>query len=328
MNNTIVTESCYGFLTSTPIYDKGKIITAIVSLYLSIPLSILATIGNGLILHAVFTTNTLQKPSNLLFAFIAITDFLEGIVPIPLGIAIGVLEMKSVSTPCALRITYGVSHVLLTTVSFLTMGSLNMDMLLACSFPLKYKTWQLTKIYKWIFAKLWFLSIFVLVLFLLKVAEIDTFRMTLSVMSIATAICIALSNLIIYSKIRSNISSVGGTISQRAVEHRRKKQKRLLKTLVAITSFFLLCQFPRAIILQFQLNEHSSLFYHTFRYSTILVYLNSSLNPIIVCRRKEDIGRVVLETLFRIHSNHSRPLVNTSSKQASGKLNNAGEGYK
>ena len=314
MNATIVTDSCYGFLTFKPSYDKGKVITAIVSVYLSIPLSILATTGNGLILYAVFTTNELQKPSNLLFAFIAITDILEGIVPIPLGIAISVLEMKSALTPCALRIAYGVSHVLLTTVSFLMIGLLNMDMLLACSSPLKYKTWQLTKIYKWIFSTLWFLSIFVVVLFLLKVAEIDAFRTTLSVTSIATAICIAFSNLIVYCKVRSNISSVGGMLSQGAIEHRRKKQKKLLKTLVAMTSFFLLCQFPRAIILQFKLNEYSPLFYHTFRYTTILVYLNSSLNPIIVCNRKEDIRRVVLETLFNMHSNHIRPLVNTLRK--------------
>ena len=116
MNNTKIIESCYGFQTSKPIYDTGKVATAIVSLYISIPLSILATTGNGLILYAVYTTNALQKPSSLLFAFIAMTDILEGIVPIPLGIAISVLEMKSALTPCTLRITYGVAHVLLTTV--------------------------------------------------------------------------------------------------------------------------------------------------------------------------------------------------------------------
>ena len=300
MSNTEIIDSCYGFQTSKPIYNEGKVITAVVSLYLSIPLSILATIGNGLILYAVFTTNALQKASNLALAFIAITDLAAGILSMPLGIAISILEMKSALTPCALRITYVVIHVLLTTLSFLMMGLLNMDMLLACSFPIKYKTWQLKKIYKWIFETVWFISIVIEVLFLSKILETDQARMILSVACLVTVTCMVSSKFRIYHIICSSNTRVHDMISQAAAEHRRKKQKKLLKTLVVITAFFLVCQFPRAIVLQFQLNEDSTSFYHALRYSTILVYVNSSLNPIIVCYRKEGIKRVILETLFMV----------------------------
>ena len=300
MNNTKIIDSCYGFQTSKPIYSEGKVITAVVSLYLSIPLSIIATIGNGLILYAVFTTNALQKPSNLVLAFIAITDLAAGILSMPLIIAISILEMKSALTPCALRITYVVIHVLLTTLSFLTMGLLNMDMLLACSFPMKYKTWNLKKIYKWIFETFWLISIVIEVLFLSRILETDQARMILSVTCLVTVTCMVSSKFRIYHIIRSSNTSVGNMISQAETERRRRKQRRLLKTLVVITVFFLLCQFPRAIVLQFKLSEDSTVFYHAYRYSTILVYVNSSLNPIIVCYHKEDIRRVVLDTLFTV----------------------------
>ena len=302
MNKTKITESCYSFQASKPIYNEGKVITAVVSLYLSIPLSILATIGNGLILYAIFATNALQKPPNLLLAFIAITDLLAGIVAMPLSIAIRIMDVKSVLTPCILHIAYQSIAVPLTTVSFLTMGLLSIDSLLACSFPTKYKTWHLKRIYKWIFTISWLLPVSVIVLTRTTSVEADTGKRILSAILSVNVICIVLSNWRIYGIIRTNNSSVGDVLSQAAVEHRRKKQKRLLKTLAAITIFFLVCHLPRTIVHQLQLNEDSLAFYHASRYCSILIFLNSSLNPIIFCYRKEDIRSVVYETLFTVIS--------------------------
>ena len=302
MNDTKIIDSCFGFQTSKPIHSEGKVITSIVSLYLSIPLSILATIGNGLILHAVFTTNSLQKPSNLLLAFIAITDLLTGVLPMPMTVAIRILEATKALTPCTLRVTSRLIVVSLTTLSFLTMGSLSIDCLLACSFPTKYRTWQLKKIYGWIFAMSWFIPVLLFTLSIAKIIEPDIGRRCLSVILFVNVICIVLSNLRTYAIIRAQNSSVGDILSQAAAEQRRKKQKRLLNTLVMVTSFFLACNLPNIIVLLFQLNEESSAFYHTFRYSSVLTFLNSALNPILFCYRKEDIRRVVLQTLFTLIS--------------------------
>ena len=302
MNNTKIIESCYGFQSSKPIYDEGKVITAIVSLYLSIPLSILATIGNGLILYVVFTTNSLRKPSNLLLAFIAITDLLAGILAMPMSIAIRIMEATNALAPCSLRVAYRVMVVPLTTVSFLTMGSLSIDSLLASSYPLKHRRWQLKNIYNWIFIISWLIPGSVLTLTALEVIEADAGRRFLSVIFFLTIVCIVLSKLRIYCIIRINNSAVGDMLSQATVQHRRKKQKKLLKTLVAVTVFFLVCHLPNAIVLQLQLNESSSTFYHAFRYSAVLTFLNSSLNPIIFCYLKRDIRKVVLETLLAVAS--------------------------
>ena len=302
MNNTEITESCFGSHTSKLIHNEGKVITAIVSLYLSIPLSILATTGNGLILYAVFTTNALQRPSKLLLAFIAITDFLAGILPIPASIAIRIMEARTVMIPCSLHLAYRYIFGTLTTVSFLMIGSLNMDMLLASSFPLKYNTWQLKKMYTCIFATFWFFPISLQVLMLSKIIETDTARKCVSVLLSFTVTCIVLSQVGFYQITRRSNSRVGDLLSQSIVERRKRKQKQRLKTLVWVTLFFIACHLPNAIVLQFQVNENSSVFYHAFRYSAILAFLNSSLNPFIFCYRHVDIRRVVLETLFKITS--------------------------
>ena len=302
MNKTKIIASCYGFQSSKPIYNEGKVITAIISLYFSIPLSILATIGNALILYAVRTTHELQKPLNLLLAFIAITDLLAGILAMPMSIAIRLLEAKNVLAPCSIRVAYRVIVVPLTTVSFLMMGSLSIDSLLACSFPLKHRTWQLKEIYKWIFITSWLIPSSILTLTALEVIEADSGRRCLSVIFFLTIVCITFSKLRIYCITRANNSAVGDMLSQAAFEQRRKKQKRLLKTLVAVILFFLVCHLPNAIVLQLQLNEDSSDFYYAFRYSAILTFLNSSLNPIIFCYRREDMRMVVLETLFALTS--------------------------
>ena len=298
MNETKIIESCFGFHTSKPIYDEGKVVTAIVSLYLSIPLSILAIIGNGLILYAIFTTNALQKPSNLLLAFVGSTDLLAGILPIPVNIAIRIMEARNALIPCPLRLAYRYIFGPLTTVSFLMIGLLSIDMFLVCSFPLKYNTWQLKKIYTWIFTSFWFFPIFLQVLMVSKTIETDAARKCVSVVLSLTVICIVLSHVGIYRIIRKRNSNVEDLLSQEAVEHRRKKQRRASKTLVMVTFFFLVCHLPNAVVLQFRLNEDSPVFYHAFRYSAILAFLNSSLNPMIFCFRKEDVRRVVLQILF------------------------------
>ena len=313
MNDTKIIDSCFGFQTSKPIYNEGKVITSIVSLYLSIPLSILATIGNGLILHAVFTTNSLQKPSNLLLAFIAITDLLAGVLPMPMTVAIRILEATKAVTPCTLRMTSRFIVVLLTTVSFLTMGSLSIDGLLACSFPMEYRTWKLKKIYSWIFGMSWFIPVLIFTLGTSNIMAPDTSRRFLSVIFAVNVICIVLSNWRVYAIIRAQNSSVGDILSQAAAEQRRKKQKRLLNTLLVVTSFFLACNLPNLIVLQIPLNEDSSAFYHAFRYSSVLTFLNSALNPILFCYRKEDIRTVVLQTLFtlisRVQKGHRTTMV-------------------
>lgn len=302
MNNTEIAKSCFGFQTSKPSYSEGKVITAIISLYLSIPLSILATTGNGLILYAVFTTNALKKPSNLLLAFIAIMSLLAGVLPVPMSIAIRIMEANNAVTPCSLRLAYRYLFGLLTAVSFFVIGSLSMDMLLACSFPLKYTTWQMKKIYTWIFAAFWFFPIIVLVLMVSKIIETDAARRCVSVALSIAFICIILSFSGVYRIIRKRNVSVGDLLSQAAVEDSRKKERRALKTLVVVALCFLVCHLPNAIVLQFELNEDSSAFYHAFRYSAILAFSNSSLNPIIFCYCRKDIRRVVLETLFAVTS--------------------------
>ena len=296
MNLTNI-NSCYGFQASDPIYDKGKVVNAIVLMYLSIPLSILAAVGNGLILYAILTTKALQKAPNVLLAFIAITDFLAGILAIPMNTAIRTLEAKSTLTPGIVRLAYRSIVVPLTSLSFLTIGSLSIDRLLACSFPLKYRTWELTQTYRWIFAFSWCLSIFLMALGMSKIIEPDTSRRCLSVILFAAVVSIILSNWRIYGIVRAKNVSAQNMLSRAAVEQRRKKQKRLLKTLAMVTLFFLVCHLPNAIVLQISLNEDSTAFYYALRYSSILTFLNSSLNPIIVCYRKDNIRRVVSETL-------------------------------
>ena len=135
-----------------------------------------------------------------------------------------------------------------------------------------------------------------------KIIEPDNGRRCLSVILFGAVVSIVLSNVRIYGIMRVKNFSAQDMLSRAAVEQRRRKQKRLLKTLVMVTLFFLVCHLPNAIVLQIQLNEDSTAFYYALRYSSIFTFLNSSCNPIIVCYRKENIRRVVSETLFTVIS--------------------------
>ena len=275
-------------------------IMASFSIYLSIPLSILATLGNALILYSISTNISLQKPSNNLLAFLAVTDVLTGILSLPLNIVLRTMEVKHIQIPCYLMLSNRIINHVLVAVSVLMISLLSIDRCFAITKFTKYKSMNVMKVYKIVYFGFWLCSILVTGLWVLDIVQLRIFRHVISVMLIIVLICLVLSNAMIFYEIRSTNLTVADIVSQQILAQRKRKQKHSAVTLLTTVGIFILCYLPRVIHFQLKQNSESTAFYHSTRITALFGFLNSVINPFFYGYRKDDIRARVLELIRKL----------------------------
>ena len=297
MNETSLSK-CYAMEQFT-YNDTGIVVTAVVSVYFSCSIGFVATFGNGLILYAIFKENTLAKPSNLLLAFLAVTDVLAGMLSMPANIVIRIMDLNNNSAPCSFLLVYRHFTTMLITVSYLVFGLLSMDVFLAVKYPIKYKIWDLAKLYKCIYSMSWLLLCLLSAGLALNVVGRGIVMSVLLLVISATLICVIWWCCRVYFAIRVNDVQVEDMVSAQVAAKRRKKGKRNALTIAMIIIVFTLCSLPMIIGLVITRGEKPTTFYHFSTYSGILMFLSSALNPMIFICRKEAIQIIVLKVLSK-----------------------------
>ena len=107
----------------------------------NIPLSVLITVGNSLILVSFARTPSLLTPSNVLLIGLAISDLCIGLIAQPLYIAWKFEQHKNPTQTVPAEIlenVFNFSSYLLSTVSFMIVSSLSVDRFLAVHLHLRY----------------------------------------------------------------------------------------------------------------------------------------------------------------------------------------------
>lgn len=296
MNNTIK-PSCFSLTSMNFKLNEEAMIMASFSIYLSIPLSILATLANGLVLYSISTTVSLQKPSNNLLAFLAVTDLLAGILSLPLNIALRTMELKHMEIPCNLMLLSKVIIHLLISVSVLMIILLSIDRCIAIKNLTKYRSMNVMKAYKIAYMVFWLYPIAIMGLWVLNIVQLEILKRSLSAMLGIVLISVAIPNIMIFYEIHSRNSAVINMVSQQIQLQRKRQLKRSAVTLLTIVGMFFLCYLPRVIHLLLKLNSQSVAFYHSERITALCGFFNSVVNPFLYCYRKDDIRTAVFKLI-------------------------------
>ena len=275
-------------------------IMAAFSIYLSIPFSILATLGNGLVLYSISTSISLQKPSNNLLAFLAVTDVLTGMVSLPLNIVFRTMEVKHIQIPCYLILSHRIIVHVLVAVSVLMISLLSIDRCFAIINFTKYKSMNVMKAYKIVYIVFWLCSIMAMSLWVLDIVQLTILRPALSVMLSIVLISVVVPNIMVFYEICSSNLTIGNMVSQQIQSQRKRQQKRSAVTLLTIVGIFYLCYLPRVIHFQLKQNSESTAFYHSTRITALFGFLNSVINPFLYGYRKKDIRARVLEVIRKL----------------------------
>ena len=265
-------------------------------------LSITAVLGNALILLALYRESSLHPASKLLYRNLAITDICVGFTVDPLGI-IRFTPMANKQGhicyqvyKCSVIISYA-----LCSVSLLTMTVLSLDRLLALLLGLRYRQVVTLKRTYATITLLWLVSTINATMYLLN-PQIPYLSANVGI-----ALCLVTS-ILVYSRIcltlRHNQIQVQGHVSQSqqrqspAIPLNIARYRKAVSSVLWVQVTVVVCYLPYGIMEAVTFQEDESLpVYIASEYASALVYLNSSLNPLLYCWKIREVRQAVKNTL-------------------------------
>ena len=263
-------------------------------------LSITAFLENTLILVALHKDTSLHPPSKLLFRNLAITDLFVGITAEPLYVVYLMSEVKERWDVCFYAQVSGLSAInILCSVSFLTMTAISVDRLLALSLGLRYRQVVTFKRVCVTIIGFWISSIvFASLQFLNPV-------ITAWYQYVGIALCLSIT-FFAYTKIffilRHNRIHVGTPTSQRqpnqAIPMNIARYRKAVYSALWVQVALVVCYLPVAIMVALTSQRRIPIsMYLTRQFTITVVFLNSSLNPLLYCWKIREVRQAVKETL-------------------------------
>ena len=272
---------------------------------LHIFLSVTAFLGNTLILVALHKETSLHPPSKLLYRNLAITDLCVGIIAEPLAATYSASVVKGRWDICyyATRVQK-FSGSILCSVSLLTLAAISLDRLLALMLGLRYRQVVTLKKTSVTVIGFWILSI--------VVEATDFWNLFFNVTTwyerIGLPLCLV-TTIFAYTKIsftlRHNQIHVQNHVAQgqpsQAIPLNIARYRKAVYSAIWVQGTLVVCYLPYSIASILALQRGISLsVYRALALTLSLVYLNSSLNPLMYCWKIREVRQAVKGTLRQL----------------------------
>ena len=296
-------QKTYGELVCSAEFIRGVDVEFILLSAVNIFLSITALLGNTLILVALHKENSLHLPSKLLYRNLAITDLCVGIITEPLAVTYltSVVNRRWDICYYATRATAFFGNTL-GAVSLLTLTAISVDRLLALLLGLRYR--QVVTLRR--------TCITVIGFWILSIVASSTlfwnFPITSWYQYIGTAMCLV-TTIFAYTKIffamRHNQIHVQNHVAQgqrrQAIPLNIARYRKAVYNALWVQVTLVICYLPYGIVVALQPQKGMSLsVYCASQFTATLVYLNSSLNPLLYCWKIREVRQAVKETLRQL----------------------------
>ena len=272
----------------------------IVLLVLNGFVTITAFLGNTLILVALHKESSLHPPSKLLFRNLATTDLCVGIIAEPLCVIYLILSLNEPWNICPYVFTvFSITNHILCVVSLFTLTAISVDRLLALLLGLRYRQVVTLKRIYCIVVVFWVLSTAGATMILWKERAISWYDCVVVTLCVVTAIFTYTK---IFRTLRHNQIHTQGNVNQgqpsQTVQLNIARYKRTVSSALWVQVALVVCYLPFAIVEVLRLQRGvTSYILVAWLYSGTLVYLNSSLNPILYCWKIREVRQAVKDTL-------------------------------
>ena len=267
---------------------------------LNIFLSITAFLGNALILVALHKESSLHPPSKLLFRCLATTDLLVGLVSEPLAIVFWMSTMYQRWNFCRLVfISLVVSGCILSGMSLLTMTAISVDRLLALSLGLKYRqvvTLKRTYI---------FLTTFWVITIVFSTLYVKDNQFTARYFHIITALCLTTSTVSftkIFLKLRQRQNEVQEfEVPSQSSQLNMARYRKAVSSALWLQLTLVACYLPNGVstVLTTEITISPSLVLFN-KFALTIVFLNSSLNPLLDYWKMREVRQAVKSTIKKL----------------------------
>ena len=270
-----------------------------------------AIVLNILTIHAIRKTSSLPKSLKTLFLSLAVSDLGVGLLAQPLNIAVMIKELQKNTENNNfhfMSIAFETITVLFGYSSFFTVVAISVDRFLAIHLHLRYQELVTHKRVVALVISTWVLSIF-LSLIGSWLTGTDRSKLKMAI-TIILGLCF-ISTTVIYCKIYATVRR--HTIQVQALQRQQQAENgemantaRRMKT--AISAFYvylvlLVCYLPdycTSVVLMASDSSKSNFTDHLLLYTLTLMFLTSSLNPVIYCWKMKHIRQSVIAMLLNI----------------------------
>ena len=268
---------------------------------LSIFLAISSSVGNFVILSALYRVSSIYPPTKLFFRCLAATDLCVGLIVQPLyttSIMSYAMEMNENVSYYTGKIC-ATSSTILCGVSLLTTTVISVGRLLALLLGLRYRTFVTLRRARFVITCIWIMMATIAMIGLWKA---DVFNKVTSVMTVLSLITSMSSYGKIYLTLRKHQTQIqkDSTPGQPYVVGFAVNIARYRKTVSSILWVqlaLIACYAPYGIVAGMKINTLAC-----YLVSSALVHFNSTLNPILYCWKIREVRKAVKDTIQQLHS--------------------------
>ena len=271
-------------------------------------LTITTILSNGITIQALRRTSSLPQQLKTLLLSLAVSDFGVGLLGEPFYLGILVKWLQQDITTHASFIAFRFILYLFATASLLGVMAIGGDRFLAVYLHLRYQELVTHKRVVAVVISIWVLSVFYSLLNLWVPKNI--FYIMCAITGTVWLIVSAMLYLKIYFAVRRHRDQIQALqVHQVAQNDQISNADRLTKSAVGVFYVylvFLLCYLPQfcsfAVVAIFNLSAGIKVFSIS---SITLLFLNSSLNPVIYCWKMRHIRHAVMDILRNVLPSHS-----------------------
>ena len=275
---------------------------------LNIFFSIFATLGNVLILVALRKVSCIHPPPKLLFRCLAVTDLCVGLLGQPLYVYFKYITISLDIGNFIVELFYVLLFIIgpLVTVSILTSAAISVDRLLALLLGLRYRHVVTLRRVRVVIACVWFIavsnaSLYCVALILLLFRVLLALEWTFRAFIIFSIIVSTFSYTKIFLTLRHQQAQVRDHVQPEQSSRVRSvlniaRYKKTVYSVAWIQFAMLACYGPyivMALLWRFRIIDYSTESMFANDVFLCLIFLNSSLNPVLYCWRIKDVRQEV-----------------------------------
>ena len=296
--------------------------TCIANCVFNIFLSYTAFMLNIVTIYAIYKTSTVPKTLKTLLLSLACSDVAVGLFSQPLYTFFLINWLRLHNPGCNTKQVRTISNTLFSGASFLGVVAVSVDRFLAVHFHLRYQEVVTHRRVVIVVIGIWVKSTFVSLIILWGLLSTrDLINTIIEAFSLIITFVVYIRIYITVRRHKNHIHSM--QIRDEAQSEELKNLIVLIKSTVGIFYVylvFLICYLPHLICMAvIRIYGSSIVLKKLLLYSLTLMYLNSSLNPIIYCWKMRHIRHAIMDILrkmswinnlpFRINYNRSSSVV-------------------
>ena len=266
---------------------------------------------NIVTIYAIHKTSATAKTLKTLLLSLAFSDVAVGLFSQPIYTFFLVKWLQLENINCNTYQVINISGYLFSTASFLGVVAVSVDRFLAVHLHLRYQELVTHKRVVVVMISKWVCSAFISLMILWGLPS--TRDLLCTIIAALGFIITFVVYIRIYFSVRRHKNQIHSTqVQQVAHSDEIKNFIVLIKSTVSkfyVYLVFMICYLPFLICLAvIRIYGSSIASKKFFLYSMSLVYLNSSLNPVIYCWRMRHVRRTIMDKLPKIPWNSNRPL--------------------